>query len=82
MMNGGWRSMHNYVVTVYPKNEDWQIVDVEADSKLQASVKAVNEVMGYEVYKEDKIIFDSIDDLNEDVPRLGIVCVGEVLLKD
>lgn len=74
--------MHNYVVMVYPKNEDWQIVDVEANSKLHASIKAVNEVMGYEVYKENNIIFESIEELNDVVGSLGILRVGEVLRRD
>lgn len=74
--------MHNYVVVIYPQNEDWQIVDVEANSKLHASIKAVNEVMGYEVYRENNIIFESIEELNDVVGSLGILRVGEVLRRD
>lgn len=72
--------MNDYTVVVYPKNEDWQVVDVRAESKLQAAIKAVNEVMGYDAYDEENIIFDSIDDLNNWVAELGIVRVDEPLL--
>ncbi|MCU5283048.1 hypothetical protein OCA22_32485 [Bacillus cereus] len=74
--------MNKYVVIVYPKDDDWQIIDVEAKSKLHASIKAVNVVMGYEVYKENNIIFESIEELNDVVGSLGILRVGEVLIRD
>lgn len=74
--------MHKFTVKIYLENEEWEIVDVLAESKLHASIKAVNEVMGYEAYNEDDIIFDSIDSLNDVVGSLGIVCVGEVLSFD
>ncbi|MFJ8528371.1 hypothetical protein [Bacillus sp. NPDC094106] len=73
--------MNKYVVVVYPKDDDWQIIDVEANSKLHASIKAVNEVIGYEVYKENNVIFKSIEELNDVVGSLGIMRVGEVLLR-
>ncbi|MEC3269912.1 hypothetical protein [Bacillus thuringiensis] len=74
--------MNKYVVIVYPKDDDWQIIDVEAKSKLHASIKAVNEVMGYEVYKENNIIFESIEELNDVIGSLGILRVGDVLIRD
>ncbi|WP_283747907.1 hypothetical protein [Bacillus thuringiensis] len=74
--------MHKYVVVIYLEHDDWQIIDVEADSKLHASIKAVNEAMGYEVYKENNIIFESIEELNDVVGSLGILRVGEVLTRD
>ncbi|WP_242289158.1 MULTISPECIES: hypothetical protein [unclassified Bacillus cereus group] len=74
--------MHKYVVVIYLEHDDWKIIDVEADSKLHASIKVVNEVMGYEVYKENNIIFESIEELNDVVGSLGILRVGEVLIRD
>lgn len=74
--------MNKYVVVVYLRYDDWEIINVEANSKLHASIKAVNEVMGYEVYKENNIIFESIEELNDVVESLGILRVGEVLIRD
>lgn len=73
--------MSKYTVLVYPKDDDWQIVDVEAQTKLQAAVKSVNMVMGYDVYSEEDVPFSSVDELNDAVTDLGITRVGDILLK-
>ncbi|MFV1457333.1 hypothetical protein, partial [Bacillus mycoides] len=70
-----------YIVVVYPKGEDWQVIDVEASSKLQAAIKAVNTVMGYDVYNEEAIPFGSVAELSAAVVDLGITSIGEILLK-
>ncbi|PFF46003.1 MULTISPECIES: hypothetical protein [Bacillus cereus group] len=74
--------MNKYVVVVYLRYDDWEIINVEANSKLHASIKGVNEVMGYEVYKENNIIFKSIEELNDVLESLGLLRVGEVLIRD
>lgn len=74
-------AVRKYTVLVYPKDDDWQIVDVEAQTELQAAVKSVNTVMGYDVYSEDDVPFSSVDELNDAVTDLGITRVGDILLK-
>lgn len=61
-----------YRVVIYPTGADWETVDVEAFSDLQAVIKAINIVLDDNVYEEEDIKFSSIEELKEDVKLKGI----------
>lgn len=74
--------MEQFTVVIYPKGAAREIVDVRAESELQAVIKALNIFLGDDVYDEEDIKFNSVDEVREDVKPLGIYKIDDVLYRN
>lgn len=67
--------MNSYFVTI--DNATYEEVSmVRADSPLHASLQIVNQIVGYDIYPLNNIIFNSIEELNSTIKTIGI---GEII---